>query len=331
MNGADESAIRIDGRCRGSIFTCPDSGHGVSITAMVRNVDLATAPMACAIYKVYFDAQGEDWGELLAYTEERDIPITGNVSTWFTFNFVSPPPLLEGEDYLIVGWTPNYHPTLRVTLTPGIFARRHFAAYDYPNFPNPHRTSELEEVTALIYCTYTVATPDCTSPPGWMGDQICGNPDYGQDPTHLYECTGTGWADLGYSSECDVAAVCINPPGNEGDTICGNLAYGQDPTHLYECQCSGGVCVWVDLGYSSDCDTTDCSSPPGSEGQIICGNSTYGQDPTHRYICQGGVWVDQGYSPACEPGGEIPWLIIGIVGAAVASAAIIGIALIKRK
>lgn len=97
---------------------------------------------------------------------------------------------------------------------------------------------------------------NCVNPPGFEGDQICGDPAYGQDPTHLYECQCSNgictWVDLGYDATCDVTEPCINPPGEHGSTICGDPAYGQDPTHLYECVDG----QWVDLGYNSGCDST---------------------------------------------------------------------------
>ena len=48
------------------------------------------------------------------------------------------------------------------------------------------------------------AEPDCTNPYGWGGNIICGDPNYGQDPTHKYQCIDGMWTDLGYSSDCDV-------------------------------------------------------------------------------------------------------------------------------
>jgi len=137
----------------------------------------------------------------------------------------------------------------------------------------------------------------CSNPSGTHGATICGNPAYGQDPTHQYQCIDGVWTDLGYSPSCDLAEPCSNPSGTHGATICGNPAHGQDPTHQYEC-IDG---VWTDMGYSAVCDVSQpCVNPSGTHGATICGNPDYGQDPTHQYECIDGVWTDMGYSAVCD-------------------------------
>lgn len=254
INGSEDDSRGIYGRCRGNVFTCPEYGIGLSITARVQNHnDTSPSTMACAIYN--------NQGQLMAYTEEKTFQaLAGPV--WETFNFVNPPQLVGGEDYLLVGWAEDtWGLSLRCTSTPGNWMRNHLEPYSYPNFPNPHRMTDFVEVTALIYCTYTDTPPDCVNPIGWTNDIICGDPSYGQDPTHQYQCSNGAWVDLGYSENCDTKEACVNPSGSHNQIICGNPNYSQDPTHQY--QCIDGI--WTDLGYSSNCvvicsDYTDQSA-----------------------------------------------------------------------
>lgn len=145
---------------------------------------------------------------------------------------------------------------------------------------------------------YSGGAEGCTNPTGYEGQTKCGNTAYGQDPTHLYQCTDGSWTDQGYNQSCDQPSDCTNPPAGDGQTICGDSNYGQDPTHRY--QCNDGT--WTDQGYDANCDAgpADCTNPPGNDGQTICGNTNYGQDSTHRYRCNNGTWQDLGYDTMCD-------------------------------
>lgn len=80
----------------------------------------------------------------------------------------------------------------------------------------------------------------CTSPTGEEEEEICGYPEYGQDPTHIYKCTGGIWVDQGYDASC--AAGCV-----EGTIEI--LEYCPDGTTVKrERKCENGV--WVYYTYT---------------------------------------------------------------------------------
>lgn len=81
----------------------------------------------------------------------------------------------------------------------------------------------------------------CTNPTGSEGEEICGDPTYGQDPTHRYKCVSSTWEDQGYDSTCDTQATMTmqdaNIPKNGSDTasiiIDGCTNIGSAETHIY--------------------------------------------------------------------------------------------------
>jgi hypothetical protein len=260
--------VTIEDCSRGSVFTCPENGYGTSISVRIRN-RAAGLPqtMACAIYKVV----GEQ-GELLAYSGEYTIPPVSGEYLEYTFDLLSYPQLLAGAEYLLVAWAEG-HLAMGATQTPGFYARQDCqGGYHYPTWHNPHKMLQYLEIECLIWCTYSVGDPNCINPTGWKGDVMCGSPEYGQNPTHLYECQcvpggSCEWVDLGYSADCDIPENCIAPQGEHGAVMCGNPDYGQDPTHRYEC-ING---EWVDLGYFFDCvKPTEIPFIPVILGVALC-------------------------------------------------------------
>ena len=148
----------------------------------------------------------------------------------------------------------------------------------------------------------------CSYPNGAHEDIICGDPVYGQDPTHQYTCNDGQWVDDGWTSGCDVSEPCISPDGIHGVTQCGDPAHGQNSDHHYTCNDG----QWVDDGWTSECDVSEpCTNPDGSHNSTRC----VGLD---RYICHDGVWeLDMENAPECAaaPPPEIPWTLIIAAGA----------------
>lgn len=90
----------------------------------------------------------------------------------------------------------------------------------------------------LCFFTWTECeVPVCTNPSGVENDIICGDPYYGQDPTHKYKCQDGVWVDQGYSADC------VEECSPEGSRKCVG-------TDLYECRGSKWVLIEVN---SSEC------------------------------------------------------------------------------
>lgn len=339
--GGGDSGVRSDeGRLNAGVFRSFDFGQCQSITMMPSYAPEYTPKnYSCAIYEVNEEGTA---GNLIGYTVEILVDYSMHMQ-WVTFDMATTTYIEAGKDYMLACWAAQGSDEDRAshriqTSLSGydVYRRKKSPYYVYPNFYDPYPITEpyVFDAGLLIYLTYDIVAAACSNPEGYEGQIICGDPAHGQNPDNKYECQCSGgvcdWVDLGYSEECDVPEDCVDPVGSHGDIICGDPTHGQDPT--FEYQCNDGI--WEDLGYNPDCDIPEgCIDPPGYEGQIICGNSVYGQDPTHSYECLGGMWNDRGYNSACgePPPGKIPWTIIAIVGTGIAAAAIIGIALLKRK
>lgn len=98
----------------------------------------------------------------------------------------------------------------------------------------------------------------CINPFGQLNQILCGDPTYGKNVTHQYQCVNGSWQDLGVGGDCcDPSANCTSPTGLCGQIICGNSQYGQNITHAYQCR-SG---TWTDLGISEKCQ---CESSGGN-------------------------------------------------------------------
>jgi len=134
----------------------------------------------------------------------------------------------------------------------------------------------------LLFWTASEAEGGCTSPDGFEGDTLCGNANYGQDPTHLYKCSNGSWLDQGYDASCDTGTGCTNPSGAEGQTQCGDSMYGQDPTHLY--RCSNGS--WLDQGYDASCGgSQNCESITNQSQCVGAGCYWYANYPWETPSC----------------------------------------------
>jgi hypothetical protein len=80
----------------GQIFTCPDDGFAVSMTAAVSSY--CTGGGMYVRYAIY---RFDDFG-LVAQTEYAEVEAQGESPDWQTLAFADPPLLEDGEDYVLV-------------------------------------------------------------------------------------------------------------------------------------------------------------------------------------------------------------------------------------
>jgi len=134
----------IDDTIRGSDFTCPEAGTGVSISAYIKWYYQGTK-IKFALYKT--DASLVTNG----VTEElTKATANGYVTRWVTANFLVAP-TLENIDYYIVAWSDRLC-EMKYKWSSGAGA---MDAETYNGFPNPWAQDNQDNLHC-IYCTYTV-------------------------------------------------------------------------------------------------------------------------------------------------------------------------------
>ncbi len=149
---------------RGSVFTMPEYGNAISITAAVGYSGPApgeTATLKAAIYK------HSDLSLVATSIEQTDISLSWISASWVTFTFSSPPTLQSGIDYMLVVWATQTSSSSNVFLayTSGSTNQGHYQSSTYTGtFPDPLVPSH-DNNKYSVYVTYTpTGAPDTTPP-----------------------------------------------------------------------------------------------------------------------------------------------------------------------
>jgi hypothetical protein len=142
----------------GGVFTFNGGAGQVanSISALIKQGgdNAYTHHMKCALYK-HSDSS------LVAYTEELTVTDMTSAFVWYTFNFTSPPALIDGTDYIIVTWSDTategqYNVLLgNENQAPNL---GHYESLAYGAFPDPFSESGTAVRDFCIYCTYSPAS-----------------------------------------------------------------------------------------------------------------------------------------------------------------------------
>jgi len=145
----------IENTIVGSLFTATENGWADSIIAYIQ-ITGSQKNVKCAIYS-HSDLS------LVAYTQERTIPISYYGPSWETFSFTNPKPnLTAGTQYVLVAWSSAgyyYGDDALFFRINGAVDQAHYDSLAYGStWPNPLTVDTHGSRNYCIYCSYTKPT-----------------------------------------------------------------------------------------------------------------------------------------------------------------------------